>query len=174
MRIALKLEYCADTQIFRRLQSKLNKFKERAGFSMTSSPPRRMKNTHTSLPWSYTYMYSNPTAICIISWVEDPNPSLPATWRYFLQILREPGMDLCDLADQIEHKLEFTRNLQVLQESNCELILLHEIVNGLCLINGIYQHDCIVYKLYVVRYYSHVVTLLYFIYAWHHGTSVNW
>ena len=133
MRVALKLEHCADIKVFGHLQSKLSKFKERAGFSMANKPLRRMKNTHTSLPWSYTYMYSNPAAICIISWIEDPNPSLPATWRNFLQILREPGMDLRDLADEIEHKLEFTRNLQIPQESNCEL---HEILSDTLYICG--------------------------------------
>ena len=124
MRVALKLEHCAGIKVFGYLQSKLNKFKERAGFSMKSKPPRRMKNVHTSLPWSYTYMYSNPAAICIISWIEDPNSSLPATWRNFLQILREPGMDRRDLADQIERELEFLGNLHVPQGSNCELTLL--------------------------------------------------
>ena len=120
MRVALKLEHCAGIKVFTRLQSKLDKFKERAGFSMTSIP-QRMKNMHTSLPWSYEYMYHNPAAICIISWMEDTNPSLPPTWRSFLQILREPGMGLSDLADQIEQKLEFPAKQQISTEQECEL-----------------------------------------------------
>ena len=120
MRVALKLEHCADIKVFTRLQSKLAKFKERAGFSMITRP-QRMTNVHTSLPWSYEYMYSNPAAICIISWMEDANPSLPPTWRSFLQILQEPGMGLSDLADQIEQTLEFSGKQQISNEQKCEL-----------------------------------------------------
>ena len=123
MRVALKLEHCANIKVFGHLQSKLDKFKERAGFVMKKDPSRRMRNAHTSLSWSYMYMYSNPAAICIINWIEDRNATLPATWRNFLQILREPGMDCHNLADQIKHGLEFSGNSCTPQVSNREYIL---------------------------------------------------
>jgi hypothetical protein len=119
MGVAFKLEHCADIKVFEQLQSKLQMFKERAGFSIKTSS-MRMKNVCTSLPWSYEYMYSNPAAISINSWIEDPNPSLPPTWRSFLQILREPGMNLCGLADQIEQALELTKIQQIHKEPDCK------------------------------------------------------
>ena len=121
MRVALKLEYCANIKVFERLQSKLSMLNERAGFSMTRKP-NRMKNVGVSLPWSYEFMYSNPAAMCIISWVEDPSPSLRPTWKNFLQILREPGINLCDLADQIEQVLEFSKHPQTTEAPNCKQI----------------------------------------------------
>ena len=130
MRVALKLEHCADIKVFERLQSKLEMFKERAGFSIKTMSTR-MANVCTSLPWSYEYQYSNPAALSINSWIEDPNPSLPPTWRSFLQILREPGMKLCDLADQIKQILELTGIQQIQEESDCKLHKLN-VLNCAC------------------------------------------
>lgn len=120
MGVSLKLEHCANIKVFEGLQHKLEMFKERAGFSIKTKSTR-MTDVCTSLPWSYKYMYSNPAAISISSWLEDPNSSLPPTWRSFLQILREPGMNLCNLADQIEQALEFTGTHKIQEEPDCKL-----------------------------------------------------
>ena len=111
MRAALKLELCAGVKVLTLLQSKLDKFKERAGFTITNKS-QPMTKTQASLPWSMEYKYSNPTMKCIMSWLEDENASLPPTWRNFFQILREPGMNLSDLADQIERHLTSSENHQ--------------------------------------------------------------
>ena len=86
----LKMIHCIGLD-FSRLCKKLDKLKEKAGFKLSSC--------HSPL----ANLYENPSiARCIWNWIDDQTPSLPPTWGNFLDILREPSMDMTDLADQIE------------------------------------------------------------------------
>ena len=97
----LKLELHYDIKVLTRLGLQLYAFKDRAGFSMLPKP----------LPMADLYDVSL-AANNIMNWVDDNSPSLPPTWRSFLQILREPGMNLSDIADQIESLLLSTTENQ--------------------------------------------------------------
>ena len=100
MSAVLKLELHSDIKVLTWLGVKLDAFRKRAGFSMLPKP----------LPMSDLYDVSL-AANNIMNWVDDDSP-LPQTWRNFLQILREPGMNLNDIADQIESLLSTTENQQ--------------------------------------------------------------
>ena len=82
----LKMIHCIGLD-FSLLCKKLDKLKEKAGFKLLPCP----------LP------LDNPSiAESIWNWVNDQTPTLQPTWTNFLDILREPSMDMSDLADQIE------------------------------------------------------------------------
>ena len=95
----LKLELYANIHVLTQLyeQRKLGSLMERAGFSQSQMP----------LPLAILYD-ALPAAKCIKSWVDEKNPSLQPTWTNFLQILREPGINLNKTAGQIESYLQIT------------------------------------------------------------------
>ena len=101
----LKLERCANIKVLTQLQTsqkKLDKFKKRADFSL-SDKSLLLSNLYTDLLAALK---------CIKSCVDDEKASLPPTWRNFLTILREPRMNLADIADQIEGLLASTTEYQ--------------------------------------------------------------
>ena len=92
----MKLKECCEIKGFDKLVMKLSIMKEKAGFSMSDYLP--LSNTYDDqmLP---KYIWS---------WVNDEKAFLPPTWKNFFHILREPGMGLSDLADDIEKYLVST------------------------------------------------------------------
>ena len=114
VRAVLKLEEYAGIQVLKKLMTRLDKLKKRAGFSMSRK----------SLPLPNMYNDIS-TAKCIMSWVEDKQASCPPTWSNFFKILREQEMNLCDIANQIERYLISTAENHAQEEHNSEFILLH-------------------------------------------------
>ena len=94
----VKLKECQKLQSFDKLTWKGDKLKEKAGFTMSKF----------QMPFANIYDTSDSLSKSIWSWTEDPKPSLPPTWKTFLQVLREPDMGLRDLADQIDEYLSST------------------------------------------------------------------
>ena len=93
----LKLELYVNIQVLTQLyeQQKLGTLMERAGFSQSQMP----------LPLAILYNMS-PAAKCIKSWLDENSPSLQPTWKNFLHILQEPGINLGKTAGQIESYLK--------------------------------------------------------------------
>ena len=112
----LKLDLYAGIKVLTRLGTQLDNFKERAGFTISY---------HKPLPMSELYEESS-TVKCIKSWVDDETSSIPPTWNNFFQILREPTMNLSDIADDIDRYLESTaQKEQSEQKRDSELCMLN-------------------------------------------------
>ena len=98
-----KLDLHAGIGVLAKLSTKLDSFKERAGFSITQNNP---------LPIPELYKESAGVK-CIQCWVNDEKPSLPPTWNNFLQILRV--LKLGDIANGIDHHLQSNAQIQQLE-----------------------------------------------------------
>jgi hypothetical protein len=97
-----KLDLHVGIDVLAKLRAKLGSFKERAGFSISQNKP---------LPIPELCCNKEPAAVkCIQCWVNDEKPSLPPTWKNFLQILRE--LNLGDIANEIDHYLQSTAQIQ--------------------------------------------------------------
>lgn len=95
----MKLEMCTGYKVLTELQNSQRKretLKNKAGFSFSNI---RLSNVYKDL---------QAAAKCINSWIADENAALSPTWNNFLHVLREPGMDLGDLADKIQIYLAST------------------------------------------------------------------
>lgn len=105
----VKLDLHAGFHVLAKLSANLDSFKEKAGFSISQNKPLLMPD-----------LYKESSAVkCIQSWVDDEMPSLPPTWKNFLQILRE--LELSDVfADEIDHYLKSTAQKQQQQEQKQE------------------------------------------------------
>ena len=96
----VKLDLHIGIDILTKLSTKLDSFKERAGFFITQKKP---------LPIPKLYKESEAVK-CIQCWVYEENPFLLPTWNNFLQILR--GLKLGDIAHKIDHCLKSTAQIQ--------------------------------------------------------------
>ena len=98
MAAVAKLNLRGSSEILAKLNTRQDSFKEKAGFS--NSKPRSIQLKD---------LYKDFLAVNGIQrWVDDESPSLEPTWKNFLLILREPTMDLTDVADEIETYLKST------------------------------------------------------------------
>ena len=95
----MKLEKRTDYKVLTELQNSQRKretLKEKALFSFSD------------VMLSDVYKDLQTAAKCIKSWIVHKNAALSPTWNNFLHVLREPGMDLGDLAGKIQTCLEST------------------------------------------------------------------
>ena len=143
MEAVLKLKECQNIQGFDKLSMKLDELKERAGFSMSQ----------VGMPFSY--IYDDSLTMCIWSWICDSESALRATWRNFIHVLKEPGMDLHDLAKQIEHCLSTTSTSRlqtsVIQTSKAVSFTLHIWLQR-CVCNAfvdVLNRDCNIAKIFL-------------------------
>ena len=96
----IKLDLHIGIGVLVKLNAKFGSFKERAGFSISQNNPVPIPE-----------LYKDSEAVkCIQCWVNEEKPSLPPTWKNFLQILRE--LKLGDIANEIDHYLQSTSQIQ--------------------------------------------------------------
>ena len=96
----VKLDLHVGIDVLAKLSTKVDSFKEKAGFSISQKEPLPIPE-----------LYKEPEAVkCIQCWVNEEMPSLPPTWNYFLQILRE--LKLGDVASKIDDYLQSTGQMQ--------------------------------------------------------------
>lgn len=126
----MKLREQQNIKGFDELAKKLGKLKEQADFCILSSP---------CLPLPYTMRDDSSLLKYIWNWSNDQEACFQPTWRNFFRILREPGMDLGHLANQIEKYLastsKFLPTIEIKSESSWSVLcVLHREIHDYLLV----------------------------------------
>jgi hypothetical protein len=107
-----KLDLHVGIDVLAKLSANFDSFKEKAGFSVS-------QNKSLLIPG----LYNESAAVkCIQCWLDEDKPSLPPTWKTFLQILQE--LNLSDIANKIDQYLQSTaQTLQPESKQDSEILV---------------------------------------------------